>query len=108
MRQAAKPLNIWSSSVIRLSENRVIYSDPAKAGYYQGYDAITHPGGDQTFTEYKAKEEPLAGGVDIYEAKGRYVGGTGRFKGITGSSTFKQRWTLAEVTAQWETEYEAK
>jgi hypothetical protein len=83
------------------------FDHPTKITWFKGYIATTHPGGDQTFTRFEGKEESL-GGEAIYEAKGRYIGGTGKFKGIIGTSAFKQRWTLAETTTQWETEYEVK
>ena len=87
----------------------VRYTHPTKLRVYKGYDVITHPGGDQTFIKWEGKLEPL-GGVDfITEIKGRYIGGTGKFKGITGSWTSKLKFTQAEgTTAEWETEYEAK
>ena len=84
------------------------FDHPTKITWFKGYMATTHPGGgDQTFMRFEGKEESL-GARAIYEAKGRYIGGTGKFKGITGTSTFTQRWTLAETTTQWETEYEVR
>ncbi len=83
------------------------FDHPSKITWFKGYMATTHPGGDQTFTKFEGKEESL-GAEAIYEARGRYIGGTGKFKGITGTSAFIQRWTLAETTTQWETEYEVK
>jgi hypothetical protein len=83
------------------------FDHPTKITWFKGYMATTHPGGDQTFMRFEGKEESL-GARAIYEAKGRYIGGTGKFKGITGTSTFTQRWTVAETTTQWETEYEVR
>lgn len=80
------------------------FDHPNKATWFEGYSAITHPGGDQTFMKFEGKEESL-GAKATYEAKGRFIGGTGKFKGITGTSTFLQTWTLAETTTEWETEY---
>jgi hypothetical protein len=80
------------------------FDHPNKATWFEGYSAITHPGGDQTFVKFEGKEESL-GAKATYEAKGRIIGGTGKFKGITGTSTFFQTWTLAETTTEWETEY---
>jgi hypothetical protein len=87
----------------------VRYTHPTKLMVVKGYTAITHPGGDQTFFKYEGKVEP-SGGVDqIQEAKGRYIGGTGKFKGITGSWTSKLKFTQTEgITVEWETEYEVK
>lgn len=83
------------------------FDHPTKITWFKGYMATTHPGGDQTFLRFEGKEESL-GARAIYEAKGRYIGGTGKFKGITGTCAFTQRWTLAETTIQWETEYEVR
>ncbi len=80
------------------------FDHPTKIEWFKGYSAITHPGGDQTFMKFEGKEESL-GAKATYEAKGRYIGGTGKFKGITGRSSFKQTWTVAETTTEWATEY---
>ena len=80
------------------------FDHPTKPTWFEGYSAITHPGGDQTFMKFEGKEESL-GAKATYEAKGRFIGGTGKFNGITGTSTFFQTWTLAETTTEWETEY---
>jgi len=86
----------------------VTYNHPTKLRVFKGYIAITHPGGDQTFMKYEGKFEPLEGGTGFYEIKGRYIGSTGKFKGITGSWASKLKGTHAELTAEWETEYEVK
>ncbi len=83
------------------------FDHPTKIEWFKGYISTTHPGGDKTFMKFEWKEESL-GAKAMYEAKGRYIGGTGKFKGITGTSAFKQKWTVAETTTQWETEYELK
>jgi hypothetical protein len=57
--------------------------------------------------KFEGKEESL-GAKATYEAKGRFIGGTGKFKGITGTSRFFQTWTVGETTTEWETEYEVK
>jgi hypothetical protein len=86
----------------------VRYNHPTKVRVFKGYVAITHPGGDQTFFKWEGKQEPLAGGEAITEAKGRYIGGTGKFEGITGSWTEKLKSLATGITAEWETEYEVK
>jgi len=86
----------------------VRYNHPTKPRVFKGYTAITHPGGDQTFFKWEGKKEPLAGGEAITEAKGRYIGGTGKFEGITGSWTEKLKSLATGITAEWETEYEVK
>ena len=80
------------------------FDHPTKPKWFKGYNAITHPGGDQTFIRFEGKEESL-GAKATYEAKGRFIGGTGKFKGITGTSTFFQTWTVAETTTEWATDY---
>ena len=84
------------------------FDHPTKIKWFRGYNAITHPGGDQTFFKWEGKREPLAGGEAITEAKGRYIGGTGKFEGITGSWTEKLKSLATGITAEWETEYEVK
>lgn len=86
----------------------VRYDHPTKFRVIRGYSAITHPGGDQTFIKYEAKVEVTGAGGYNLEAKGRYIAGTGRFKGITGSWTATQEYTQAGILAEWDTEYEIK
>jgi len=86
----------------------VRYNHPTKVRVYKGYIAITHPGGDQTFFKWEGKHEPLGGGDSFTDAKGRYIGGTGKFKEITGSWTHKLKSLAEGITAEWETEYEVK
>lgn len=86
----------------------VRYNHPTKPRVFKGYIAITHPGGDQTFFKWEGKHEPLGGGESITETKGRYIGGTGKFEGITGSWTEKLKSLATGITAEWETEYEVK
>jgi len=86
----------------------VTYNHPTKLRIFKGYIAITHPGGDQTFFKWEGKYEPLGGGDSLTETKGRYIGGTGKFKGITGSWTTKLKSQAEGRTAEWETEYEVK
>ena len=85
------------------------YTLPTKVTHYEGYQAITHPGGDQTFVKYEAPMEQLGGPDVIYKIKGSYMGGTGKFKGIAGSITIKEKRTVAEgITVEWETEYQVE
>jgi hypothetical protein len=86
----------------------VTYNHPTKPRVFKGYIAITHPGGDQAFMKYEGKQEHLGGMDFITETKGRYIGGTGKFKGIAGSWTTKLKSQAEGRTAEWETEYEIK
>jgi len=87
----------------------VRHTDPNKLWVWKAYHAITHPGGGQTFMKFEGKEKPLEQEGGIRELKGLYIGGTGKFKGITGFSTFKDTSiATGESTAEWETEYEVK
>lgn len=86
----------------------VRYNHPTKPKVYKGYMAITHPDGDQTFFKWEGKYEALGGGDSLTDAKGRYIGGTGKFKEITGSWTHKLKSLATGITAEWETEYEVK
>ncbi len=82
---------------------------PTPHNLWWGYQAITHPGGDQTFVKYEAPMEQLGGPDRLYKIQGSYMGGTGKFKGIGGSITIKEKHTVVEgIKAEWETEYEVK
>ena len=82
---------------------------PTPHNLWWGYQAITHPGGDQTFVKYKAPMEQLGGADVLYKIEGSYMGGTGKFKGIAGRITIKEKRTVVEdITVEWETEYEIK
>jgi len=65
----------------------------AGSGPHRGYFAVTHPNGDKTFTTYEgiAKATPNASGPpDVtFEGKWSFVGGTGKFDGISGGGTYK-------------------
>jgi hypothetical protein len=51
--------------------------------------------------------EQLGGPDRLFKIEGSYMGGTGKFKGIRGSITIKEKRTVVEgITAEWETEYE--
>jgi hypothetical protein len=95
----------WDNAHVFLVE----YNHPTKVKVFKGYTAITHPGGDQTFFKWEAKQKSLGGADFISVAKGRYIGGTGKFNGITGSWTSKTKFTETEGRkVEWETEYEIK
>jgi len=84
----------------------VDYADALKASY-KGYAVTTHPGDNQTFLEYEGTWE-MQGIAWTSQAKGRFLGGTGKFKGITGKWTTKTKATETDVTTEWEAEYEIK
>jgi len=76
---------------------------------YTGCKAITHPGGDQTFILFRGSWKwvsPRDVYRFIFEAKGRFTGGTGKFKGIRGYWRIKGKGDgMLYVTGEWEVEY---
>jgi hypothetical protein len=92
---------------------RVNVSDlVAGSGSHRGYAAATGPGGDKWFTAYegRVKTVPKQGAPPeiTFEGKWWYVGGTGKFKGITGGGTYKGEVTPAGAVYQYQGEYEIK
>jgi hypothetical protein len=81
-------------------------------GPHRGYFAVSHPTGDKTFTSYEgmAKATPKAGGPpDVtFEGKWTFVGGTGKFDGITGGGTYKGAVTPAGPTYEFSGRYTLK
>jgi hypothetical protein len=84
----------------------------AGSGPHRGYFAVTHPTGDKTFTSYEgmAKATPKAGGPpDVtFEGKWSFVGGTGKFDGITGGGTYKGGVTAAGPAYEFGGQYTLK
>jgi hypothetical protein len=80
---------LGSGQAIVLSTNDVI----AGSGTNRGYFEIAHPTGDKTFTSFEGTvtATPKPGGPPevTFEGKWSYVGGTGKFTGITGGGTYK-------------------
>jgi hypothetical protein len=81
-------------------------------GQHRGYFAIKHPNGDTTFTAYEGanKITPKAGGPpdNTFEGKWQYVGGTGKFEGISGGGTYKGMATPTGPTYEFEGQYNLK
>jgi hypothetical protein len=77
---------------------------------YNGYLAITHHNGDQTFVKYDGSWKwalPKDGYSWISESKGRFTGGTGKFEGISGTITVKVEGNgQSYLSSKWEAEYE--
>ncbi len=88
----------------------VAYADLiAGTGPDWGYIVVTHPGGDQTFAAYagmvKTVVNPDGSREMTFEGRHWVIGGTGKFRGITGSGTYKGKVTPAGVTYEWDLEY---
>lgn len=86
------------------------YSDYiAGSGPYWGFNLATHAGGDQTFTAFEGMTKTVRNPDGSWEAnfEGRHwlIGGTGKFRGITGSGTHKGKATPAGITYEWDLEY---
>jgi hypothetical protein len=83
------------------------FMDPAMQLERQarGHMVITHPGGDQMFLQYDATWKNV-GPIEIeWQILGRFVRGTGRFKGITGTWRERVKSTSTGDSGDWETEY---
>jgi hypothetical protein len=85
----------------------VRFSDPhgRRERKMQGHMVVTHPNGDQTFLEYDFKWKPSVGGTSDFELLARFVRGTGKFKGITGSWRERGQSTASDDTSAWQVEY---
>jgi hypothetical protein len=71
----------------------------------RGHMVITHPGGDQTFLQYEISWKPV-GSLELeWQLLGRFVRGTGKFKGITGTWRERGKSTSTGDSGDWETEY---
>jgi hypothetical protein len=88
----------------------VVFSEQAIRAF-KGFIVVTHPGGDQTFLEIEGTWEETGfpkGQVGGYAGQweGRFLGGTGTFKGIRGRLTATWKLSTKGVTGEWEAEYE--
>ncbi len=81
-------------------------------GANRGYRAVTAADGDKTFAGYEGttKTAMKAGGPpDVtFEGKWWFIGGTGKFSGLTGSGTYRGQLTPAGVTYEYEGQYEIR
>lgn len=109
-------LDVWSSADPdwnNVPASFVAYADYiAGTGPSWGYIIVAHPGGDQTHIAYEGMTKTVMNPDGSWEAtfSGRHwiIGGTGRFRGITGSGTYRGKATPEEVTYEWEAEYEIR
>jgi hypothetical protein len=82
----------------------VTYGD-AMTRSLKGYAVTAHPGGEQTFREYEGAFEQR-GATGTHQIEGRFLGGTGKFKGITGTWKENVKRTPVDDISEWEAEYE--
>lgn len=84
----------------------------AGSGSHRGYFAVTHPSGDKTFTTYEGMTKTTAkasGPPDVtFEGKWSFVGGTGKFDGITGGGTYRGGLTSTGPAYEFEGQYTLK
>jgi len=82
------------------------YDEPTKEWSRKGYGVITHPGGDQTFIKFEARQLSAAGSASTGEWEGFFIGGTGKFKDIKARWLLKWKFTTTEgTTTEWKVEY---
>ena len=91
--------------------NACYYVDSTHQGDdYDGCLVIMHPNGDQTFMQYEGSWNwvlPRKGYQWISDTKGRFTGGTGKFKGIRGSFKYKGKGDgKKDLGGEWVVEYE--
>jgi hypothetical protein len=77
-------------------------------GRSHGHMVIIYPSGDQTFVEYEVRWKPRNATEGEWESTGHFVGGTGRFTGITGTWHARGTSTVIADTGEWEAEYELR
>jgi hypothetical protein len=73
------------------------------------YGIDIHPGGDQTFRQLKGKTKFKKFGTIVVKNEGWFVGGTGKFEGITGKWIVTTEATSTEQSGRktsWEAVYE--
>jgi hypothetical protein len=70
----------------------------------KGYIVDVHPGGDQTLREFEGTWE-LKDGKMTAEAEGWFIGGTGKFKGISGKWKMRTTRTSTGTVSELSTEY---
>jgi hypothetical protein len=83
----------------------------AGSGPHRGYRTVIFPSGDQAFAAYEGMTKGVvkpAGPEGTFQGKWRYVGGTGKFKGITGGGTYTGEFTPTSLTYQYQGDYEIK
>ena len=74
-------------------------------GSQRGYFVNEHADGDRDFGTFEGKISTAGGQVTI-EGSWKFVDGTGKYKTITGSGTYKGRMTAAEVENTWQGTYQ--
>ena len=85
----------------------VQFSDPEmqQSQVRLGQMIVIHADGDRTFLEYECTWKP-DGGTTVFQLKGRFLGGTGKFSNITGRWRERGLSTMTENTSEWEVEYQ--
>jgi hypothetical protein len=85
----------------------VQFSDPEmrQSQVRRGQMIVIHADGDRTFLEYEFTWKP-GGGTMVFELKGRFLGGTGKFANITGRWRERRLSTMTEDMSEWEVEYQ--
>lgn len=86
----------------------IVYSEPTKDYDYKGYGNITHPGGDQTFVEFKGIIASASGTNAVCDTKCFIIGGTGKFEGIRARISVLENWNgtnMENTTSEFEVAY---
>jgi hypothetical protein len=84
----------------------------AGTGTNRGYRTVTTTGGDKAFVSYEGTVNTVmkAGGPPDVTFLGtwRFLGGTGKFSGLTGNGTYRGQLLAAGIAYDYEGQYEIK
>jgi hypothetical protein len=78
-------------------------------GIHKGYDLELHRSGDKVYQRFEGTHKMVKPYPEFeYAPEGRieYLGGTGKFKNLTGKGTYKAVTTAAGTTFTWQAEVE--
>jgi hypothetical protein len=82
----------------------------AGTGTHRGYSMRVHPNGDRSYGSYEGTHKTTIKGdrswETTFEGTWKWTSGTGKFKNIKGSGTYKGKATPEGVISNWEGEVE--
>lgn len=62
-------------------------------GRHRGYVVMTHSNGDKTYHKFEGTHKQNGTQGSISEGTGQFIGGTGKFKNITGTIKYQSKFT---------------
>ena len=85
-----RPMRIEGVDTKDSHDVNVVDGDTANS-HSNGYDVSKMVNGDKIFIRFSGIDRSMKGGKRLSTGTWSYVGGTGKFKGITGKGTYKAR-----------------